>query len=127
MSSVKQRRVVYSQNLLHSRKLVAALVGRSSIGRDDLVIEIGLGKGIITEALAERSGHVLAIEKDPNHAEIVRRRLQNQPNVTLFACHFLEFPLPGPRLKSLQMSPTGSQQRSFQNSPLALLHLWTPI
>lgn len=94
MSSVKQRRVVYSQNLLHSRKLVAALVGRSSIGRDDLVIEIGPGKGIITEALAERSGHVLAIEKDPHHAEIVRQRFADRPNVTVFAYDFLAFPLP---------------------------------
>jgi 23S rRNA (adenine-N6)-dimethyltransferase len=94
VSSVKQHRVAYSQNFLHSRKLVATLVERSSIGRDDLVVEIGPGKGIITEALAERSGHVLTIEKDPRHAHFVRQRFADRPNVTVFACDFLAFPLP---------------------------------
>jgi 23S rRNA (adenine-N6)-dimethyltransferase len=94
MSSVKQRRVAYSQNFLHSRRLVATLVERSSIGENDVVIEIGPGKGIITEVLAERSRHVLTIEKDPHHAGIMCRRFEHWPNVTVFACDFLAFPLP---------------------------------
>jgi 23S rRNA (adenine-N6)-dimethyltransferase len=94
VSPVKQRRVAYSQNFLHSRALVASLVEASSIGRHDLVIEIGPGRGIITEALATRSGHVLAIEKDPHHAAFMRRRFMGRVNVTIFACDFLAFPLP---------------------------------
>jgi len=94
MSSTKERRVAYSQNFLHSRRLVAALVERSSLGADDVVIEIGPGKGIITEALAARCRHVLTIEKDPHHAAIIRRRFADRPNVTVFACDFLAFPLP---------------------------------
>lgn len=94
MSSAKHRRVVYSQNFLHSRNLVSALVERSSIGGDDVVIEIGPGRGIITEKLADCSRHVLSIEKDPHHAEIMRSRFAARPNVTVFACDFLDFPLP---------------------------------
>lgn len=94
MPSTKERRVAYSQNFLHSRRLVDDLVARSGIGADDVVIEIGPGKGIITEALAARCRHVLAIEKDPHHAAIVRRRFADRPNVTVFACDFLAFPLP---------------------------------
>lgn len=94
VSNVKQRRITYSQNFLHSRKLVSRLVDQSSIGGDDVVIEIGPGKGIITAKLAERSRHVISIEKDRHHAEIMRHRFADQPNVTVFAFDFLDFPLP---------------------------------
>lgn len=94
MSSSQRRRVAYSQNFLHSRALVAALVDRSSLGVNDVVLEIGSGKGIITEALAQRCRHVLTIEKDPLLAETMRRRFGNQPNVTVFTCDILDFPLP---------------------------------
>lgn len=94
MSSTKARRVAYSQNFLHSRRLVEELVARSGIGADDVVIEIGPGKGIITAALATRARHVLAIEKDPHHATILRQRFAAWPNVTVFACDALDFPLP---------------------------------
>jgi len=94
VSSAKHRRVAYSQNFLHSRKLVSELVDRSSIGGEDVVIEIGPGRGIITEKLAERSGHVISIEKDPFHADILRHRFADHTNVTVFACDFLDFPLP---------------------------------
>ncbi|HYH12675.1 MAG TPA: rRNA adenine N(6)-methyltransferase family protein, partial [Thermomicrobiales bacterium] len=94
MSSPKRRRVAYSQNFLRDRKLVSELVERSTIGGDDVVVEIGPGKGIITDVLAERSRHVITIEKDPIYAEHVSRRFGERPNVTVFACDILEFPLP---------------------------------
>ena len=94
MPSTRQRRIAYSQNFLNSRRLVEDLVARSSIGPDDVVIEIGPGKGIITEALAGRSRHVLTIEKDPRHVAVLRRRFADRPSVTVFACDFLDFPLP---------------------------------
>ena len=41
-----------SQNLLTSSKTIKRLVGLTSLCRDDHVIEIGPGKGHITEVLA---------------------------------------------------------------------------
>ena len=90
------KRMALSQNFLHNRRLVHGLVAQSGIGPDDLAIEIGPGKGIITEALADVAGHVLAIEKDPVHAAIVQRHsgTNGRRNVTVFAADFLDFPLP---------------------------------
>lgn len=99
MPSTKLRRVTHSQNFLHSRKLVSQLIERSSIDGDDVVIEIGPGKGIITEELADRSRHVISVEKDPHHADILRRRFSDRPNVTIFAVDFLDFPLPETQYK----------------------------
>lgn len=104
------KRMVLSQNFLHSRRLVESLVTRAGIGSDDLVIEIGPGKGIVTEALADVAHHVLAIEKDPVHAAIVHRQMTKagRSNVTVFAADFLDFPLPT------------TPYRVFSNIPFAI-------
>ena len=41
-----------SQNFLHSKKLVKRLVDESNLNNEDIVYEIGPGKGIITAELA---------------------------------------------------------------------------
>lgn len=94
MAQGSDRRVRYSQNLLHNKRLVSRLVGRADISADDVVLEIGPGRGIITQALAERCGHVIAIEKDPQSTAALRDRFERSGNVTVFAADFLDFPLP---------------------------------
>ena len=94
MSSLRQHRIAYSQNFLRSARLVDRLLDRSGIGADDLVIEIGPGRGVITERLAARSRQVLAVEQDPNLVEELRARFASAGNVALFAGDFRSFPLP---------------------------------
>jgi len=88
------RQVSHSQNFLHSRRLVEHIVDLAGIERDDLVIEIGAGKGIITDALLRRSDHVLAIEKDVRYVEVLLRRYRGRPSVSVFAADALDFPMP---------------------------------
>jgi 23S rRNA (adenine-N6)-dimethyltransferase len=93
MSSLHHR-IVHSQNFLRSPRLVERLLDRSGIGADDLVIEIGPGRGVITERLAARCRQVLAVEQDPVLVEALRVQFARAPNVALFAGDFLSFPLP---------------------------------
>ncbi len=46
------------------RKLVAELLGKCSIGKNDLVLEIGPGKGIIPEGIVNQVQQVLTVESD---------------------------------------------------------------
>jgi 23S rRNA (adenine-N6)-dimethyltransferase len=94
MSKSHSRRVRYSQNFLHSRRLVTTLVDGSSLGANDAVLEIGPGDGAITAVLLERCRHVIAVEKDPVQVERLARRFTGEPRLTLFAADFLDFPLP---------------------------------
>ena len=89
-----RRRIALSQNFLVSPRLVDALLDRSTVGADDIVYEIGPGRGIITERLANRCRHVIAVEKDPRLAERLGRRLAGRSNVSLYLSDFLAFPLP---------------------------------
>jgi 16S rRNA A1518/A1519 N6-dimethyltransferase RsmA/KsgA/DIM1 with predicted DNA glycosylase/AP lyase activity len=88
------RRITFSQNFLRSPQLVDRLLDRSGISSDDLVIEVGPGRGVITTRLAERCRQVLAVEQDPVLLAELRARLAQAPNVALFAGDFLSFPLP---------------------------------
>ncbi|MBI3973905.1 MAG: rRNA adenine N(6)-methyltransferase family protein [Chloroflexi bacterium] len=76
-----------------------AILDRASIGLDDVVYEIGPGEGVITDRLARRCRHVVAVEKDARLAERLRRRFAHRPNVTVYYGDFLEFPLPVTRFK----------------------------
>lgn len=52
------------QNFLASEKIAEAIVEKSDVSLDDVVLEIGPGKGILTKYLLERGAKVIAVEKD---------------------------------------------------------------
>lgn len=87
------RRKLFSQNFLSSRKLARNLVGKSSLGPKDLVVEIGPGSGIITQELINTVGHVLAIEIDRYWVNHLNLHLPAD-NLTVYHQDFLSFSLP---------------------------------
>lgn len=86
------RRKLLSQNFLHNQKLVSQLIGSSSIGKKDLVIEIGPGKGILTKELLAHAGHVIAVELDSYWYKELQKLGMN--NLTLYNSDFLSYSLP---------------------------------
>lgn len=52
------------QNFLRSKRVVARMADVAEVGADDIVLEIGPGKGVLTEVLLEKAEKVIAIEKD---------------------------------------------------------------
>jgi len=54
----------YGQHFLTDEKIVERIVRVSGITKEDAVLEIGPGRGILTRALADRAGKVLAVELD---------------------------------------------------------------
>ena len=86
--------VTHTQNFLTSRPLVERLVEHAEIGPDDLALEIGPGRGIITDVLARHARRVVAVEKDPALAARLARRFVANPDVAIQAADFLDVPLP---------------------------------
>jgi 23S rRNA (adenine-N6)-dimethyltransferase len=74
------------------------LVAEAEIRPDDLVIEIGPGRGALTFPLARRAQRVIALEKDPELAQTLRDHVQRRNGagtaVTVLCCDALGFRFP---------------------------------
>ena len=88
------RRPEFSQRFLHNRQLVHQLVRQSSIGKNDLVVEIGPGKGIITQELMTVADQVIAVELDKKLYQFLCQRFSAATNLHLVHQDFLTWPLP---------------------------------
>lgn len=99
------REITHSQNFLTSRRLVERLVERAAIDADDLVLEIGPGRGIITEALSRRVRRMVAVEKDAALAQRLRLRFGGQPGVRIVAGDALDVALPSAPFKVFASLP----------------------
>src|SRR3954470_10852171 len=91
---VSPRRQPLSQDFLWRRRLVDQLVRASSISSDDLVLEIGPGRGILTQALVRAAKQVIAVELDIKLYDALRQSLGHHPNLELVAGNCLMLPLP---------------------------------
>lgn len=83
-----------SQVFLKEGELVHTLLERSSIGKRDVVVEVGPGKGIITDELLKKAGRVIAIEKDDRLYGELLQKYQSTSNLKLYNDDFLRFALP---------------------------------
>ncbi len=91
MTKKSNKQMLLAQNFLRSSTLVRSLLDTSSIGSEDIVYEIGPGRGIITAELAQIAHKVIAIEKDPNLARQLRQRFQDVDKVQIIANDFLMY------------------------------------
>jgi 16S rRNA (adenine1518-N6/adenine1519-N6)-dimethyltransferase len=62
------------QHFLKSDKALKSIVNAGEIGADDLVLEIGPGRGALTERLMILAGKVIAVEKDDNLYEELKEK-----------------------------------------------------
>jgi len=66
------------QNFLNSPSAVRWAVEAAKLTSDDLVLEIGPGRGKLTEALLETGARVLAVEKDPELIAFLQEKFAAQ-------------------------------------------------
>lgn len=64
MATKRSRRHAWGQHYLHNPRIIAKIIECISPDENDLIIEIGAGKGALTKPLLEKAGKVIAIEKD---------------------------------------------------------------
>lgn len=94
-----------SQNFLWNRELVGKLIRESSISKNDLVVEIGPGRGIITEQLLDICKKLTAIEADETLFNLLSQKFSGNPNLKLINEDFLKFPLPEQNYKVFSNIP----------------------
>lgn len=83
-----------SQNFITNKKLIHKIIGLSSLNKNDTVLEIGTGKGHLTEVLCEKAGCVYSVEIDRRLYESAGERLSRHSNLKLIHGDFLNYKLP---------------------------------
>jgi 16S rRNA (adenine1518-N6/adenine1519-N6)-dimethyltransferase len=79
------------QHFLTDRNIVRKIVRLAELQPGETVLEIGAGRGILTEALLEVCGAVVAIEVDRALCAHLRATLNNRPNFKLIEADALSF------------------------------------
>ena len=81
------------QNFLIDPNIVRKIVALAELGPNDHVLEIGPGRGILTEALSHAANHVTAVEVDPRLHAYLESRQAELPNVELVCEDALAYPV----------------------------------
>jgi 16S rRNA (adenine1518-N6/adenine1519-N6)-dimethyltransferase len=78
------------QNFLVDPAHRAHIVAAAELTRDDTVLEIGPGPGVLTDLIAEQAGRVVAVELDDRLIPFLRNRFAAQPHVSIVHADILK-------------------------------------
>src|SRR5882757_5890322 len=77
------------QHFLVDKPSLEAIMDAAAVTKDDTVLEIGPGLGVMTRPLTRQAGHVVAVETDHVLADLLRRDAPD--NLTVVEQDILEF------------------------------------
>lgn len=80
-----------TQNFLHSKELVKHLIDICDVNLEDVVVEIGPGKGIITNELSSIASKVIAVEFDEELYKRLKNKFQGNNKVDIIYGDILNF------------------------------------
>lgn len=86
------RRARFGQHFLVDDRVVERILDASKVAPEEVVLEVGPGKGVLTHRLAERAKRVVAIERDADLARELARHAA--PNVEVIRGDAVRTPLP---------------------------------
>ena len=73
------------QHFLVDRRVRQRIIEAAELSPDDVVVEVGPGRGFLTSALAGRAGRVVAVELDGDLASMLADKFGDRPNVAVMA------------------------------------------
>ncbi len=79
----------FGQHLLVDRDALEAIVAAAELSREDAVLEVGAGMGVLTEALAERARRVVAVELEREILPVLQETVARFSNVEIIPRNLL--------------------------------------
>jgi len=83
--------ILYNQNFFKDPRLVESIVRQAGIGSNDVVYEIGPGRGMITRELAKAAGKVVAVEIDRRLWLRLQAEFAADPRVKIINADWLNY------------------------------------
>src|SRR5690606_32936306 len=89
-----QTKKAFGQNFLVDRNVLAKICSAAAFERDDFVLEIGPGLGVLADFAADQVERWLAVEIDRDFEEHLARLTAAHPNFEVIYGDFLKLSLP---------------------------------
>jgi len=80
-----------SQSFLIDQNILKKIAAAARMNKEDIVVEIGAGIGVLTQMLAEKAQKVIAVELDKDLVEVLKKRLADYDNVEVNFSDILNF------------------------------------
>lgn len=84
----------FGQNFLVDQSVLDAIIGACDLGPADRVIEIGAGVGALTSELAQKAGHITALEIDDDLIPVLHNKFSDPTKVTILHTDVRNFTIP---------------------------------
>ena len=108
------------QNFLSNAGIVAKIIQEANLQKDDVVLEVGPGKGILTKEIAKQVKKVIAIEKDIRLIEPLKEELKDCENVIVVHGDILNFQFSISNFQSISNDPIFKEYKVVANLPFYL-------
>src|SRR3990172_6360336 len=82
-----------SQNFLVNLHAAQRIVDSLNLSPEDAVLEIGAGKGVLTQFLTEQAKKVYAVELDKSLCEVLKEKFHDQKNLEVIQGDILQLDL----------------------------------
>ncbi len=86
--------IKYTQNFYSNESKISKLLSSIGIEKNDIVLDIGAGKGVLTNELEKHCKNVIAYELDPAYYEILKHTFHDRKNILLVNEDFTQVHLP---------------------------------
>ncbi len=84
----------FGQHWLKSPAIVQQIVEAARLSKEDRILEIGPGQGVLTEELLKPTQKVLGVEIDRDLCQLLRKRFHHHPRFVLQEADFLSLRFP---------------------------------
>lgn len=89
----------FGQNFLIDREVLETMVAAADLKKDDVILEIGPGFGVLTTELVKRASRVVAVEADRKMANVLREIMVDFKNVEIAEGDILKFQVPSSKFQ----------------------------
>jgi 16S rRNA (adenine1518-N6/adenine1519-N6)-dimethyltransferase len=79
------------QSFLLDQNIIKKIAAAAQITKEDIVVEIGAGIGVLTKDLAQKSRKIIAVELDRNLVAVLQDKLAGLDNVEIHSGDILKF------------------------------------
>jgi len=102
------------QHFTIDKVLIEDAIRQANINYQDMVLDIGAGKGFLTVHLLKTANNVIAIENDTALIQHLRKLFSDTRNVQVAGCDFRNFEIPKTPFKVVSNIPYGITSEIFK-------------